>query len=112
MSNKATLKPFKKGESRTREAGRKGGKNKKGHKSLVKVMNEILASGDIDIYTFVKSQMVSSMKGNSGMARILWEYREGKVTDKMEMTELKPPEKITIEFVEAKKNESTDTVST
>ena len=86
MDGKNNLIPFKKNDPKTSAAGRKGGKNKKGFRSLKSVMREILHSGDIDIKAYVKSQMLQAMKGNSGMARLQWEYHDGKVTDKVEMT--------------------------
>jgi hypothetical protein len=66
------------------EMGRKGGKAKKGYRSLKSVMREILASGEIDVKAYVKSQMVQAMKGNSGMARIQWEHHDGKPLQKIE----------------------------
>jgi len=49
-------------------------------------MREILASGEIDIKAYVKTQMLQAMKGNSGMARLQWEYHDGKVKDELELT--------------------------
>lgn len=89
-----------------KEMGSKGGKAKKGYRSLKSVMKEILESGEIDVKAYVKSQMIQAMKGNSGMAKIQWEYHDGKVKEEIEMTN-KTPSEIKITFVEPEKKTST-----
>lgn len=86
MARNNPEKPFKKNDPYTKERGKKGGQNKKGFRSLKSVMREILASGEIDVKAYVKTQMLQAMKGNSGMARLQWEYHDGKVKDELELT--------------------------
>jgi len=108
MANKKNLIPFKKGEKRTSDAGKK---SKRGV-SIKNAIKRALLKGDKFTADIIADSLLThTTKGNAAMAKLIMEYIDGKVTDKMEMTELKPPEKITIEFVEAN-NEPTDTVST
>lgn len=65
--------------------GKKGGKAKKGYKSLKTIVKEIFANGDIDQYKYVQSQMVHAMKGNSGIAKLIWEQLDGKVKDEIDI---------------------------
>ena len=119
MSNPNIKPRLIKGDPETREIARKGGKAKKGYRSLKSVMREILASGEIDIKAYVKAQMLQAIKGNSGMARLQWEYHDGKVKDELELTgkngaPITPPV-IIVQGVEPKtetENQNTDTEQT
>ena len=83
MARGKAEKPFTK--ENAKEMGSKGGKARTGYRSLKSIMKEILESGDIDPKQFVKAQMIHAMKGNSGLAKIMWEYHDGKVKDEIEL---------------------------
>ena len=78
--------PFKKNDPYTIEKARKGGKNKKGHRSFKSVLNAMLRDGKLDEEQFVKALSLHAMKGNSGIARLIWEARDGKDKDRVEIT--------------------------
>ena len=99
MAKNKPEKPFIKGDPDTVARGRKGGQNRKGYRSLKSIMKEILASGEIDPKQFVKAQMIHAMKGNSGMAKIMWEYHDGKVKEELEVSNSQPTT-IAVEFIE------------
>ena len=99
MAKNKPEKPFIKGDPESIERARKGGQNRKGYRSLKTIMKEILASGEIDPKQFVKAQMIHAMKGNSGMAKIMWEYHDGKVKEELEVSNSQPTT-IAVEFIE------------
>ena len=98
MPNPNPKMKFKKGDPKVTELGKKGGEAKKGYKSFKVILRELLTSGEIDPYEFVKAQALEAMNGNSGISKILWEYDCGKVKDEIELTELTPKD-ITVTFV-------------
>ena len=100
---KEDLKPFKKGEKRAKELGAKGGRAKKGHVSIKATMKRLLDSGEIDVNKLSQSLFLHAMKGNSGIAKLILEYVDGKVKDEIEHSG-DFSNNITIEFVKPKKD--------
>ncbi len=79
--NTSGLKPFKKGDKRASECGKKS----KPNPSIKAAMKRLIESGEVDINQYTKSLFINAMKGNSGIAKILSEYIDGKVADKLEL---------------------------
>lgn len=101
MSNLKTLKPF--DSKRAAEAGKKS-RRSVSLKTALKNMfiEEIKKNGNITPDKFVRMCAAHGMKGNSAMAKLIFEYIDGKVKDQLELTgeDGKPIEnKIKIEFV-------------
>jgi hypothetical protein len=98
MANNPNLPKF------TSEQAREAGKKSKRGRSLKTLLREVCENGEIDEKKFIKSLYLNAMKGNSGIAKLIMEYREGKVVDKVEHS---GPDgdpinsKIQIEFVDA-----------
>lgn len=67
-----------------------GQKSKRGislKSALIKMFkDEIAKNGKITPENFVKACTLNGMKGNSGLARLVWEYLEGKPKEKVEIT--------------------------
>jgi hypothetical protein len=78
---------FKKGDKRASEAGKKS----KRKPSLKRALRDYLAketseNGKLSEENVVKSVLLHAMKGNSGMAKLIFEYVDGKVKDIKEHT--------------------------
>ena len=100
MSNPNVKPRFKKNDPETKRIAAKGGRNKKGYKSLKSIMKEIFASGEIDPREYVKAQMIEAMT-NPSMAKLHWEYHDGKVKDEVEVTQT--IKEINVNFIEPKR---------
>jgi len=86
MANNENLKPFKKGEKRAVECGKKSKRGvslKTALKKMFKEQNDM--SGDLSEENFVKACTLAGMKGNAGMAKIIFEYIDGKVKQEIEL---------------------------
>jgi len=79
--SKKNLKPFKKGDSRAIEAGKK---SKRGI-SIVTALKKQFLSGEIDIDKIAK-EMIEQMPKNPAMAKLIIEQLDGKPLDKIEIT--------------------------
>ena len=83
MRGRENLIPFKKGDKRTIEAGKK---SKRGV-SIKHAIRRALLKGDKFTSDIIADALLThTTKGNAAMAKLIMEYIDGKVTDKMEMT--------------------------
>lgn len=97
------IKPrFKKGSKEASECGKK---SKRGV-SIKSAMKRLIKSGKVDVDKYAQSLFDNAMKGNAGIAKLISEYLDGKVTEKTELTgrDGEPLEnKVTIEFIKSSK---------
>jgi hypothetical protein len=66
------LTPFQKGELRAREAGSKGGLNKKGTKHLCTIIKDIGDNIDWDKTTLKNNEKMKALYGNSGWKALVY----------------------------------------
>ena len=95
MANPDSLTPFKPGDPRASEAGKK---SKRGV-SIKHHLQKVLDSGEVDVNDLVKSMYDNASKGNSGIVKIIMEYLEGKVPDKI-IADVESKEKVEIKLVD------------
>lgn len=79
MSNLKTLKPYKKGSKRASECAKK---QKRGI-SIVRAIKEQFESGNVNL-KLVSKGMCLMMAKNPAMARLVMEYIDGKVPDRLQ----------------------------
>jgi Tfp pilus assembly protein PilW len=59
------------------ETGSAAGKKSKRGQSLKTILKTVCEDGTIDEIAFIKSLYLNAMKGNSGIAKLIMQYREG-----------------------------------
>jgi len=89
---------YKKPPKSTKAKSAKGGRNKKGSISIKSALKRVLESGAVDVDQFAKSMFLNGMKGNSGIAKLIMEYLEGKVKEEIDITSKEAPKEIKITF--------------
>jgi hypothetical protein len=100
--------PNPKNQIKTKKQASEMGKKSKRGISLKTKLKEVLLNGRIDPDEFIESMYKNAIKGNSGIARLIFDHMEGKPTEKIELTgtDGQPIEnKLQIEFVEPKKSD-------
>ena len=70
----------------TAEDGKKGGKKSKRPPSILRVLNKHLTKHPEDIESIVTTMIQEAKTGTTADRKLLVEYLDGKVTDKVEMT--------------------------
>ncbi len=91
--NTSGLVPFKKGDPWASEAGKR---SKRGPSLLTALKKTLATDKKLTPDRISQGMLLSMMKGNAGMARLVMEYLEGKVPDKFKVDHefiLKPPPK-------------------
>ncbi len=85
MERKDYLQSFKPGDPRASEAGKKSKRGVSLKRALKEMFQkEAKEGGKLTQENFVKACALAGMKGNSGMAKMIFEYIDGKVADKIE----------------------------
>jgi hypothetical protein len=102
MANKNPSQKFIKGDPKTKEIARQGGKAHKGSYSIKAAMKRALESGVVSVDELAQSFLMQAKDGNGAYAKIAIEYLDGRVKDEIEITELTPKE-IKVTFVSPQK---------
>jgi len=81
MANDENLTPFKKGDPRAVE----GGKKSKRGPSIKSAMKRLIESGEIDVDEIAKGMFQQALEGNGAYAKLVMEYIDGKVVQPIDL---------------------------
>ena len=75
-----------KGDPKTREIARSGGKAKKGSISIKAAMKRALENGSINVDDLAQAFLLHAKEGNAPYAKLALEYLDGRVKEQVELT--------------------------